>query len=153
MRFLGLLFILVVFLAAVGYLRGWFFVTTTHASGKDEVTLAVDDDKIRDDGKAASAKLGQLSAQGLEKVKSLGRTVSPSESAIDGTLTAVDAPAHEVTLTASAQTIELHVLPTVPIAKDGKDVGFEQLRPGTNVKAYFQHVGDDRRLSRIEVLH
>jgi len=153
MRFLGFLFVIVLVVAVVGYFRGWFFVTTTHASGKDGVTFAVDDDKLRDDGNAATAKLGQLSAQGLEKVKSLGRTVSATESGIEGTLTVVDAPAHEVTLTASSQTIELHVLSSVAITKDGKGAGFADLRAGTNVKAYFQHVGDDRRLSRIEILH
>lgn len=153
MRFLAFLFVLVVVFAVVGYFRGWFFVSTTHAGGKGEITVGMDGDKLRDDGNAAAAKLGQLSAQGLEKVKSLGRTVSPAESEIEGTLTAVDAPAHEVTLTASAQTIQLHVLLTVPITKEGKDVGFEPLRPGTNVKVFFQHVGDDRRLSRIEILN
>lgn len=152
MRFLGFLFAIVLVVAVVGYFRGWFSVTTTHAGGKSGVTLGVDNDKMGDDTKAAAVRLGELSAEAVEKVKSLGRTVSAEESELEGVLTAVDLAARDLTVTASSQKIDLHVPTGVAITRKGQGAGFEQLRPTTRVKLSFEHAGDGRRLSRIEIL-
>ena len=152
MRSLGFLFLVVLVVAGFGYFRGWFSVTTTHAGGKNEVTLGVDQDKIRDDANAAASRLGQLSTQAAEKVKTLGSKVGPEESELEGEITAVDVAARDLTMTASSQTIDLHVPTAVPILRDGEKVAFEALRSGTRVKFSFQHTGDDRRLSRIQIL-
>jgi len=152
MRYLGFLFVIVLLLAIVGYFRGWFSVTTTAAAGKTGVTLGVDNDKIADDTKAAGAKVGELSAQAAEIVRSLGRKVGSEESELEGTLTAVDLAARDLTVTASSRTIDLHVPTGVPIMRDGKSAGFDELQPATRVKLSFKHAGDDRRLSRIEIL-
>jgi hypothetical protein len=63
MHLLGFLFVILLLLAAVGYSRGWFAISTTHAAGKEDVTLAVDQGKMLDDARAAGSKLGQLSAR------------------------------------------------------------------------------------------
>lgn len=152
MRFLGFIFAIVLVVAAVGYFRGWFSVTTTHAAGKSGVTLGVDNDKLGDDTKAVAGRLGELSAEAVEIVKSLGRTVGAEESELEGVLTAVDLAARDLTVTASSQTIDLHVPTGVAIMRKDESAAFEQLRPATRVKLAFKHVGDDRRLSRIEIL-
>jgi len=151
MRLLGFLFVIVLLLAAVGWFRGWFSVTT-HASGNGDVTLEVDNDRIRDDAQATAAKIGQLSAKAAAAVKSMGRKVSAEESDLEGTLAAVDLRARDLTVTAGSQTIELHVPSSVAITRDKKSVGFEQLQPTTRVRLTFHHTGDDRSLSRIEIL-
>jgi len=153
MRFLGFLFIIALVVAAVGYFRGWFSVVTVHAGGKDEITLGVDNDKIRDDTDAAAIRLGRLTAKAAEAVKGLARKVGSEESELDGTLTAVDRVSRSLTVTASSQTIELRVPDSVPITRDGVEVGFEPLHPTMRVRLGFKHAGSDRRLSRIEILH
>lgn len=152
MRFLGFVFVLILLLAAVGYFRGWFSVTTTHAGARSDVTVAVDKNMIGDDAQAAASKLGALSAKAVEKVKSLGRTVSASESELDATVKAIDSAARDLTVTANSQTIDLHVPSDVPITRDGSSVGFDQLHPATRVTLSFKQAGEDRKLSRIVIL-
>ena len=67
MRFLGFIFILVLILAVVGYFRDWFSVSTSHASGKSDVTLEVD-----------SKKLG---ADVLHTIRGMGYCVSEPDNA------------------------------------------------------------------------
>lgn len=152
MRFLGFVFVLALLLAVVGYWRGWFSVVNVHAGGKNDLTLGVDNDRIGDDTRAAVARLEQLSAKAAEAVKSLGRKVGPEERELEGTLTAVDPVAHDLTVTASSRTIDLHVPLGVPIMRDGKSVGFAHLHPAVRVKLSFQYTVDDQKLSRIEIL-
>jgi len=152
MRFLGFVFAIVLVVGAVGYWRGWFSVTTSHASGKAEVTLGVDGNKVSEDTGATAARLGEMSAKTTEKVRSLGRKTGPDESELEGTLTAVDMAARDLTVTVSAETIDVHVPTAVPITRDRETVAFEQLRPTTRVRFTFTHAGDDYRLSRIEIL-
>jgi len=153
MRLLGYLFVIALLLAAVGWFRGWFAISTTHAAGKDEVTLEVDQHTMRDDAKAAGKRLGELSAKAVVAVKSLGSNVSADESTLEGTLSVVDRAARDLTFTAGGETIELHVPPGIPLTRDGKAVDFDQLQPATRVKFAFEHAGEDRALSRIEILH
>lgn len=152
MRFLGFLFIVALIVGVVGYFRGWFTVVTTHAGGKGEVTLGIDNDKIRDDANDAAAGVGRLSRKAAETVRSLGRKVGSNETELEGTLTALDLTARDLTVTAGTQAIELHVPVAVPITRDGANVGFEQLRLSTRVRLSFAHDGEDRKLSRIDIL-
>ena len=153
MRLLGFLFVVLLLLAGVGYLRGWFAISTTNAAGKGDVTLAVDQDKISADAKTAGTKIGQLSAKAIAAVKSLGSKVSADETTLEGTLSVVDQAARDLTLTAGSEKIELHVPSGIPVTRDGKAVGFDQLQPATRVKLAFKHAGEDRVLARIEILH
>jgi hypothetical protein len=158
MRLLGFLFLIVLVLAAVGYFRGWFTVTTTHAGSTTGVTLQVDKDKVDLDTRSAAARLDELSARAAEKVRALGRKISPEASELEGAVTGVDVLKRDLTVSASSQavelqqTIDLHVPSTIPVMRDGKSVGFEELRPGTKVKLTFKDSGDVRYLGRIDIL-
>lgn len=152
MRLLGYLIVVIVGLAVIGYFRGWFAVSTTHAAGRDEVTVAVDRDRAEADAKAASAKLGQLTAKAVAAVKSLGTKVSAVESTLEGTLTAVDQAARDLTVTAGGEAFALHVPTGIPVTRNGAAAGFEQLQPTKRVKLAFRHAGEDRYLTRIEIL-
>ncbi|MEO6595147.1 MAG: hypothetical protein ABIP94_10385 [Planctomycetota bacterium] len=152
MRLLGYLFVLVLVLAAVGYFRGWYSVTTTHAGGKTGVTLGVDKDSLGEDAKAVAAKLGQLSSKAAEAVRSLGHKVGPNASELEGSVATADAVGRDLSVTVGSQTIELHVAGTVPITRKGATAGFDELRPATPVKLTFEHAGDAQKLTRIEIL-
>jgi hypothetical protein len=152
MRLLGFVFVIVLAVLAVGYFRGWYSVTTTHAGGKSEVTVGVDQDRIHGDANSAAAHLGKLSAEAVEAVKSLGRRKGPDASELDSTLTAVDLQRRCITVTASAQAIEFQVPAALPITRAGLSVAFADLLVGTRVQLSIDHIGDDQVLSRIEVL-
>ena len=152
MRILGLLFLIVLVVAGIGYFRGWFSVTTAHAAGRKEIIVGVDDEMIDDDTKAVATALGDLSAKAAEALKSLGRKVGADETELDGVLTAVDHAARDLTLTAGGKAIELHVPAAVSITRDGTKVGVDQLLADMRVKCTFQYAGDRRRLLRILIL-
>src|SRR5262245_54004285 len=135
-----------------GFARGWFSVRTSQAASKSEVTFGVDPDKVRGDAAATAEQIGKLSAAAAESVRGLAHHIDPQQSELDGTLTAVDATAHDVVVTAGGKKIDLHVGDDVPILEAGKGVGFGELQSGTKVKLTFQHAGDDRRLARIEIV-
>jgi hypothetical protein len=153
MRFLGFLFLMALLLACVGYFRGWFSVTTTHAGGKNDITLGVDGDRIGDDAKVVTERLGVLSEKAVEAVRSLGRKVGTDESELEGVLSAVSPTRSDITLTVGTQAIELHVPPGTSIKRDSEVVGLDQLQVGARVKVTVKQTGEERRLSRIEVLH
>lgn len=152
MRLMGFLFVIVLILAAVGYFRGWFSVTTTHASGKSELTLGVDNDKISGDTRTAAAELGKLSAKAVAAVKSLATKVSPEESELQATVEKIDLAGRDLIVAIGSQSIDLHVPSAVPISRDGATAGFDQLQPTTRAKFFFKHAGDDQQLARIEIL-
>jgi hypothetical protein len=59
----GLLAVLVVILLAIagwGYYQGWFQVSTSNADHKSNVTLSVDQDKIRADEEKLKEKVRDL---------------------------------------------------------------------------------------------
>lgn len=152
MRLLGFVFILVLILAIVGYFRGWFSVTTTHASGKDEVTVGVDNDKIGADTKAAARGLGRLSQKAVAAVKSLGKKTSANETELLGTIDSAAPAGRDLTLAVGTEKIEVHVPTTVPITKDGKAADFAVLQPGTRAKLFFEQQGEDQDLVRVEAV-
>lgn len=151
MRFLGLLFLLLLILAGVGYCRGWFTVTTTHAGGRDRVTVGVDEDRIGADARAAANKIGELSAAAVEKLRGLGEKVDPDTRVVEGSVAAVDQAARDIEVTAGAERIRLHVPLGVAITKDGQAVDFDRLRPGTAVRLVLDEDPEHLRLERIEL--
>lgn len=152
MRFLGFIFVLLLILALVGYFRGWYSVTTTHASGKDEVTVGVDNDKIGADTKAAARGLGRLSQKAVAAVKSLGKKTGANETELQGTIDSTAPAGRDLTLAVGTEKIDLHVPTTVPITKDGKAADFSVLQPGTRARLFFEQHGEDQDLIRIEAV-
>ncbi len=152
MRFLGFIFILVLILAVVGYFRDWFSVSTSHASGKSDVTLEVDSKKLGADAKAAADGVAVYSGKAVEGVKALVGKGTAEATDLEGALTAVDAVARDIVVTVDSKTHDVHVPSGVPVTRAGDKVGFEALRPGARVKLSFSHVGDVRNLTGIEIL-
>lgn len=60
MRALGALFLVLLVVAAIGWFRGWFQVSTTHAGGRDRVAVTVDRDRIEGDAEAAKQQVADL---------------------------------------------------------------------------------------------
>jgi hypothetical protein len=63
-----------VVVVGIGFYQGWFQVGSDNAKGKSDVTLSVDKDKIKEDGKTAVAKLEDVGHQIKEKIKEDGKT-------------------------------------------------------------------------------
>jgi hypothetical protein len=59
-RFLILLVVLAVIVAAVGLYRGWFTLSTEHGDGKGQVTGTVDEEKIDADKRRAEDEIRGL---------------------------------------------------------------------------------------------
>lgn len=73
-RLFGLLFVILLVVAGIGYFRGWFTVSTEKGEGqKSDVTISVDKEKIK--GDTAKAK---------EQVKDVGGKVKDKTSASTG---------------------------------------------------------------------
>lgn len=151
MKALGFVFLLVIVIAVFGYFRGWFTVTTAHASGNNELTVTIDREKMGDDTRAATSEVSSLSARALEAVKSLGRKAGPDESELPGTIETIDLAMRNLLVDVGTQTIDLHVPVGVSITRDGAAMRFEQLSPAAKVNLFFKEEGEDRRLARIEV--
>ena len=152
MRVFGFLFIVVLIVAAIGFFQGWFSVRTTHAGGKTGVELEVDKDKMTNDTKAAADQVGRLGTKAAEAVKSLGRKVGPKESELEGSITAIDAAARNITVTTGRTSMELHVPPEVPVTREGAAVGFDDLHTGNRVRLSVKHTGEDLHLTGITLL-
>lgn len=151
MRFLGLIFLLALLVLGVGWFRGWFSITTSHAAGRNEVNVQVTD-RAAADVRAAGAQLGELTAQVVEKVRTMARSTSAAESELDGTLHSVDAVTRDLVLAVGAQQLPMHVSTAVVVQRSGTNVGFEQLQAQARVRMTFRVNGEDRQLARIEIL-
>lgn len=152
MRFLGFIFIVVLILGVVGYFRDWFSVSTSHASGKSDVTLEVDSEKLAADAKAAADGVAVYSGKAVEGVKSMVGKSTAEATELEGTVTAIDAAARDLVVTVDAKKHDVHVPSGVPVTRAGDSIGFEALRAGARVKLSFSHAGDVRTLTRIAIL-
>jgi len=56
-RFLGMLVVLFVLVACIGYYRGWFRAESHETNGRGTVTLTVDKDKLNQDKASAQQQL------------------------------------------------------------------------------------------------
>jgi hypothetical protein len=148
MRFLGFLFLIVLAVAAFGYYRGWFTVTTTHAGGSTNVDIGVDTDRIRGD----TAKVGELPERIAAKVRAMGKKVAADESEIEGTLVRADAAARRLVVRAGSETLELELPAGVAVERDGDPIALGDLDAGTRVRLRFRHDGDARKLASVQVL-
>jgi hypothetical protein len=62
-KFLGTLVILALIVAAVGFYRGWFGVSTDDQPGETNIEVTIDKDKIKQDAEAASEKARELASE------------------------------------------------------------------------------------------
>ena len=71
-RFIGVLCVIVLVIAAFGWYRGWFAFGTSHEGDKTNINISVDKEKIREDEKGVEEKLRKLgnnAADDINKVK------------------------------------------------------------------------------------
>jgi hypothetical protein len=59
-RFLGMLVLLAILIAGIGYWRGWFRAESQDANGHSSVTLTVDKDKLSQDKASAQQDVQAL---------------------------------------------------------------------------------------------
>ncbi len=69
MTLFRLLFVLVLCVAAIGFYRGWFVLSSqgSNGSSKVEVQLTVDPDKAKDDARAVESKVRELGSSNAEE--------------------------------------------------------------------------------------
>lgn len=146
MKLFGFLFLLVLLLAAVGYFRGWFSITTSHASGKSGMELTIDNEKIGDDAQAVKRHL----PTGTSKPEEAAATAAGSD--LLGVLAVVDVAARNVTFTVGSQTVVQHVATAVPITRSGTSIGLDELRAKMRAKFVYDQAKEPRGLLRIEIL-
>ena len=77
MRLLILLVLILAGVAAFGFYRGWFHVTSDGTTDKSNVTLTVDKDKIQQDKNAAREKTHDLSRPAAKTATPTGSTGQP----------------------------------------------------------------------------
>jgi hypothetical protein len=113
MRALGVLFVSVLVVAAVGWVRGWFGVQTSHATERDRVDVVVDRDKVAADAQLAADEVGEITGRVAEAVKRLARRIAGDESQLDGRVLSFDAGARRLRIvTDGGEAVEL----TLPAA-------------------------------------
>jgi hypothetical protein len=59
-RFLGMLVVLSVLVAGIGYYRGWFRAASIDTNGQDTIKLTVDKDKLNQDKASAQQQVRDL---------------------------------------------------------------------------------------------
>ena len=59
-RFLGVLIVLLLVIAGIGYYRGWFYAKSHDVRGESTVTVTVDKDKIEQDKASARQQVQEL---------------------------------------------------------------------------------------------
>jgi hypothetical protein len=62
------LVLVVTFVVALGFYRGWFHVSSDSADGNRNITFSADPEKIQDDKKAVEEKVHNLGGQVKDKV-------------------------------------------------------------------------------------
>jgi hypothetical protein len=60
LRLIGLLVVVAVIVAGIGWYRGWFQVSSTNTGQGPHVTVTVDKDKIQSDKQEAKEKVEEL---------------------------------------------------------------------------------------------
>ena len=155
MRLLGCLFLVLLLLGAFGWFRGWFSVTTARAG--ESVTVHVDENRIRDDSRAAKDRLADTSAKIGAIVKSLGRRIRTDETVLHGTITAIDAVERDLTVrvvddTNDPSSMRLRIPASVALTRDGNRVTWDDVRLGSLVQLTFVDAGEERHLVGVELL-
>lgn len=63
-KFLGTLVIILLIVAGVGWLRGWFEISTDSQDEETNIELRIDKERIRQDAESAKEKAQELTSSG-----------------------------------------------------------------------------------------
>jgi len=76
-KLLGILFLVIVVIAGIGFARGWFAVSRNRddATNRVDVNLSVDSDKIREDKDAAKREAKEFTEETAETFRGVGNAV------------------------------------------------------------------------------
>ncbi len=153
LRLLGILFLLALILAAIGYWRGWFTVRTAEAGAHDRIQVDVDRDRMDRDTSRAVDRIGELSSEAWERLRRLGRSGADRTHEIEARVTAIDLTRDHFTLqTDAGERIELTIPTNVPISAAGLPITPRQLRLQDRVLVVAEGDPQTGRLVRLEVL-
>jgi hypothetical protein len=145
MRFLGLLLLLAIGVLAFGFYRGWFDASTAEAGGKRGIQITWNTDKFKEDMDKAGSSIKSMSQSVVDKVKGKAKTVSATQSELEGRVTAVDSANDQVTLDVDGEPITL-VVPETPAAEQRS---LEDLK-GKDVRVTLEKVGETMVVRAIE---
>ena len=123
MRALGVLFVLLLVVAAIGWFRGWFRVETSLAGGRDEVALRVDRERIEDVARRAKAKIEALVDDEGDGWDGLAAQV-----------VSIDVPARELGVRVAGMAVVLSVAADVVVVDGDRRVALAELRVGEAVR-------------------
>lgn len=145
MRFLGFVFLLLVVLVLVGWLRGWIYVDDVGASSADK-RVVVDSGRMVDDAKTSAAKVGAFTEQMVAKLKAKASKPPDASGAfdLDATLVAVDTEQRRVDLRVQDDRFALDVPTDVVITVGGSTATLAELKPGGAVTARVRVAGAER---------
>jgi hypothetical protein len=133
-----------VVIVGIGFYQGWFQVGSENAKGKSDVTLSVDKDKIKEDGKAAVTKLEDVGHQIKDKIE------GADEKSMDGKMVSVSAD--KLTMTDMEGKEHSHALAAnLKVTCDDKTCAAADLKPGMRIRVTADTTSR-RAASKIEAL-
>ncbi len=135
-RLFGILFMLILLAAGVGYCRGWYTVEAADGS----LTLSLDKDRVKNDTAKATEAIGNLSRTAAERIRNLARRVGDGYSELQGNLVAVDPVQRSVEIEASGEAVPLVVPAGVPLILNGAEVELDALRDGDVLTVQLERV-------------
>lgn len=147
MRMLGILFVLALAVAVLGYCRGWFAVYTAQTAGGG-LRVSIYDQRLRDDGRATAVRIRQMLP---------AATASPSLAAagteeLTGTITAFEPDERHLIVRTHDGTLDLTVPNDITILQGAQPAGLAALKAHLRVRLTFDQQGEERQLTRIELL-
>lgn len=80
-RLLGILFLVIIVIAGVGFARGWFTISSNRedATNRVDVNLSVDSDKIRQDTDTAKREAREFTEETAETFRGVGDSIDEAQ--------------------------------------------------------------------------
>ena len=82
-RFISVLLVIVLVIAAFGWYRGWFVFGTSHEGDKTNINISVDKDTLREDEKKVEDKVRKLGTKAADEVNKVKKEKVGSEAPKD----------------------------------------------------------------------
>ena len=146
MRMLGILLVLALAVAMVGYFRGWFAIYTTQTAGGG-FRVSIYDQRLRDEGRATAVAMRRMLPTAT--TPPLAAVVTEEHS---GTITVFEPNERHLIVRTHDGSLDLIVPADVTILQDAQPTGPAALKADQRVLLTFEQQGDERQLLRIELL-
>lgn len=146
MRMLGILFVLTLAVALVGYFRGWFAIYTTQTAGGG-LRVSIYDQRLRDEGRATAVAMRRMLPTAT--IPPLAAVVTEEHT---GTITVFEPNERHLIVRTHDGSLDLIVPADVTILQDAQPAGPTALKADQLVLLTFEQQGEERQLLRIELL-